>query len=285
MPGVSTAIRMSKDNQYILATGTYKPRLKCFDVNQLSLKFERCFDSEPVTFEVLSDDFSKLVFLHGDRYIEIHATSGKHYRLRIPKFGRDLAYHEPTCDLCVVGQSSEIYRLNLERGQFLQPYSTAASCSNTIKVNPEHHLICVGTHEGTVEAWDPRVRERVGILDVAMKIDTRGKEFASVTTLAWKNGLNMAVGTQSGHVALFDIRTSQPTIVKDHLNRLPVKKVQYNTGENLVYSLDGSMFKIWDEKTGEQFKRLLRIKFSPEIKKKHLENILPIFKFLIKKES
>lgn len=252
MPGVSTAIRMSKDNQYILATGTYKPRLKCYDVNQLSMKFERCFDSEPVTFEVLSDDFSKLVFLHGDRYVEIHATAGKHYRLRIPKFGRDLAFHEPTCDLCVVGQSSEIYRLNLERGQFLQPYSTAGSCSNTIKVNPEHHLICVGTHEGTVEAWDPRVRERVGILDVALKIDTRGKEFASVTTLAWKNGLNMAVGTQSGHVALFDIRSSQPTLIKDHLNRLPVKKVQYNVGESMVYSLDGSMFKIWDETTGKQ---------------------------------
>ncbi|XP_063705502.1 nucleolar protein 10 [Culicoides brevitarsis] len=250
MPGVSTGIRMSKDNQYILATGTYKPRMKCFDVNQLSLKFERCFDSEPVTFEVLSDDYSKVVFLHGDRYVEIHATAGKHYRLRIPKFGRDLAYHEPTCDLCIVGQSSEIYRLNLERGQFLQPYSTSASCSNTIKVNPEHHLVCVGTHEGTVEAWDPRVRERVGILDVAMRIES--KSLASVTSLAWKNGLNMAVGTQSGHVALYDIRTSQPMLVKDLLNRLPVKKVQYNPQESLVYSLDSSMFKIWDENTGKQ---------------------------------
>lgn len=252
MPGVSTAIRMSKDNQYILATGTYKPRLKCYDVNQLSMKFERCFDSEPVTFEVLSDDFSKLVFLHGDRYVEIHATAGKHYRLRIPKFGRDLAYHEPSCDLCIVGQSSEIYRLNLERGQFLQSYSSNGSCLNSIKVNPEHHLICVGTHEGTVEAWDPRVKERVGILDVALKINSNGKTFPSVTALAWKNGLNMAVGTQSGHVALYDIRSSQPTLVKDHLNRLPVKKVEYNSRENIVYSLDASMFKIWDENTGKQ---------------------------------
>lgn len=60
MPGVSTSIRVSKDGQYILATGIYKPRIKCFDVQNLSLKFERCFDSEVVTFEILSDDYSKV---------------------------------------------------------------------------------------------------------------------------------------------------------------------------------------------------------------------------------
>lgn len=60
MPGVSTSIRISKDGQYIMATGIYKPRLKCFDVNNLSLKFERCLDSEVVTFEILSEDYSKV---------------------------------------------------------------------------------------------------------------------------------------------------------------------------------------------------------------------------------
>lgn len=60
MPAVSTSIRVSKDGQHILATGIYKPRVKCFDVQNLSLKFERCFDSEVVTFEVLSDDYSKV---------------------------------------------------------------------------------------------------------------------------------------------------------------------------------------------------------------------------------
>lgn len=60
MPGVSNTIRISKDGQYVFATGIYKPRVKCFDVNNLSLKFERCFDSEVVTFEILSDDYSKV---------------------------------------------------------------------------------------------------------------------------------------------------------------------------------------------------------------------------------
>lgn len=60
MPGVSTSLRVSKDGQYIMAAGIYKPRIKCFDVNNLSLKFERCLDSEVVTFEILSEDYSKV---------------------------------------------------------------------------------------------------------------------------------------------------------------------------------------------------------------------------------
>ena len=28
---------------------------------------------------------------------------GRYYRTRIPKFGRDLTYHSPSCDLYVVG--------------------------------------------------------------------------------------------------------------------------------------------------------------------------------------
>lgn len=60
MPGISTSIKVTNDGQYILATGIYKPRVKCFDVQNLSLKFERCFDSEVAAFDILSDDYSKV---------------------------------------------------------------------------------------------------------------------------------------------------------------------------------------------------------------------------------
>lgn len=132
MPGVSSSLRVSKDGQYIMATGIYKPRIKCFDVNNLSLKFERCLDSEVITFEILSEDYAKvyrslvmgksltlwdtgklsglfffqIVFLQCDRYVEFHVGHGRHYRLRVPRFGRDISYHKPSCDLFVVGASS-----------------------------------------------------------------------------------------------------------------------------------------------------------------------------------
>ncbi|EAX00954.1 nucleolar protein 10, isoform CRA_b [Homo sapiens] len=144
MPTVCTTIKVSKDGQYILATGTYKPRVRCYDTYQLSLKFERCLDSEVVTFEILSDDYSKIVFLHNDRYIEFHSQSGFYYKTRIPKFGRDFSYHYPSCDLYFVGASSEVYRLNLEQGRYLNPLQTDAA----------------------VECWDPRTRNRVLLYDL-----------------------------------------------------------------------------------------------------------------------
>ena len=63
MPAVSQTIRLSPDGQFIFVTGIYKPRIRCFDVNNLSLKFERCYDSEAVTFEILSDDYKKVYHL------------------------------------------------------------------------------------------------------------------------------------------------------------------------------------------------------------------------------
>uniref|UniRef100_V9IEG1 Nucleolar protein 10 n=1 Tax=Apis cerana TaxID=7461 RepID=V9IEG1_APICE len=104
MPGVSTSIKVTNDGQYILATGIYKPRVKCFDVKNLSLKFERCFDSEAIAFEILSDDYSKLIFLCCDRSIQFHVAHGKYYILRVPRFGRDMKYHYPSCDIFVVGR-------------------------------------------------------------------------------------------------------------------------------------------------------------------------------------
>lgn len=252
MPDSCNRIRMSPDNQFIIAAGTYKPRVKCFEVNNLSLKFERCFDSEVVATEVLSDDYSKMVFLQCDRYIEFHAAHGRHYRLRIPRFGYDMKYHLPSCDLFVVGASSEIYRLNLERGQFLQSLQTNSKSSvNRCDVNSEHHLLCVGTQEGTVEAWDPRDRKRVGTLDVAINIPNF-KSFPAISALKFKNGLQLGVGTQSGQVLVFDIRARQPLIVKDHLNQLPIKQIGFNPSQNAVYSLDGGIFKVWDETSGKQ---------------------------------
>lgn len=252
MPDACHTIRMSPDYQFILAAGTYKPRVKCFEVANLSLKFERCFDSEVVAIEVLSDDYSKMVFLQCDRYVEFHAAHGRHYRLRIPRFGYDMRYHMPSCDLFIVGASTEIYRLNLERGKFMQSLQTESKSSvNRCTVNPEHHLLCVGTQEGTVEAWDPRDRQRVGVLDVAINVRDY-KVFPSVSAMQFKNGLQLGVGTQSGQILLFDIRARQPLLIKDHLNKLPIKRIDFNATQNAVYSLDSAIFKMWNENDGKQ---------------------------------
>ncbi len=67
MPVVSTRMESSPDGRFLCAVGTYKPRVRCYEVDQLGLKFERCFDSEVVAFSILSEDYSKMVFLQCDR--------------------------------------------------------------------------------------------------------------------------------------------------------------------------------------------------------------------------
>lgn len=84
-----------------------------------------------------------------------------------------------------------------------------------------------------------------------MKIKNN-REFPAISTVKFKNGLHMAVGTASGHVLLYDIRASEPLLIKDHLNRVPVKKIAFNQSQNVVCSLDSAMLKIWDETTGKQ---------------------------------
>ncbi|XP_076368050.1 nucleolar protein 10 lethal (2) 34Fd isoform X2 [Tachypleus tridentatus] len=256
MPGVSTSVRVSGDGQYVLATGVYKPRVRCYDINQLSMKFERCFDSEVVSFEILSDDYSKLVFLQCDRYLEFHAAYGRYHRIRIPKFGRDMAYHYASCDLYCVGASSEVYRINLEQGRFLNSLQTDANSLSVCKINPVHHLFVCGTNEGRVEAWDPRSRHRVGILDCALSSVTGETEvngIPSVTALSFKDGLQMAVGTATGQILLYDIRASSPLLVKDHMYGLPIKDIEFYPSMDLVVSIDRKIVKLWDRTTGKPF--------------------------------
>ena len=53
MPTVSNCIRISADGNFVLATGVYKPRVRCYDVHELGMKFERCLDSEVTAFRIL----------------------------------------------------------------------------------------------------------------------------------------------------------------------------------------------------------------------------------------
>lgn len=252
MPGLSTSVKMSKDGQYVLVTGIYKPRVRCYEVSNLSMKFERCFDSEVVTFEMLSDDYSKIVFLQDDRFIEFHSAGGRYYRLRIPKYGRDLKYHYDTCDLLIGGASNQVYRLNLERGQFLKPWDINGSEVNKIAINAFHRLVVLGTKEGKVEAWDPRMKARVGVLDPALHCIShfpQSEEFPSVTSLEFNGGLTLGVGTGSGQILLYDIRSNKPSQTKDHMYNLAIKDIAFH--EQRVLSMDSQILKIWNSNDGK----------------------------------
>uniref|UniRef100_A0A673KDL5 Nucleolar protein 10 n=1 Tax=Sinocyclocheilus rhinocerous TaxID=307959 RepID=A0A673KDL5_9TELE len=242
MPTVCTSIRVSRDGQFILAAGTYKPRVRCYDTYQLSLKFERCLESDGECYNYL--------FLHIDRYVEFHSQHGHYYKTRIPKFGRDFSYHYPSCDLYFVGASSEVFRLNLEQGRFLNSLQTDAAEINVCDINPVHQLFAAGTLEGRVDCWDPRVRSRVAVLDCALSSITDGTEvegLPAVSALKFNGSLGMAVGTSTGQVLVYDLRSSRPLLVKDHYYGLPIKSLHFHNPLDLVLSADSKIIKMWNK--------------------------------------
>ncbi|XP_016133791.1 nucleolar protein 10-like [Sinocyclocheilus grahami] len=228
---------------------------RCYDTYQLSLKFERCLESDVVTFDILSED-SKLVFLHIDRYVEFHSQHGHYYKTRIPKFGRDFSYHYPSSDLYFVGASSEVFRLNLEQGRFLHSLLTDAAEINVCDINPVHQFFAAGTLEGRVDCWDPRVRSRVGVLDCALSSITNGTEvegLPSVSALKFNGSLGMAVGTSTGQVLVYDLRSSRTLLVKDHYYGLPIKSLHFHNPLDLVLSADSKIIKMWNKDNGKVF--------------------------------
>lgn len=255
-PEASNRIRLSRDGAYLMATGTYKPHIRLFEFSQMSLKFERHSVAENITFEILSDDWTKSVHLQADRSIDVHTAGGIHYSTRIPTFGRDISYHAPSADLVVGAASHEVYRLNLDQGRFMNSLhlETAKDGVNATHICPAHQLLGFATQNGTVEFWDPRYRSRVGLLNV-----TSSGSSAAVTALKFADdGLNVAVGDAQGMTTLFDLRSPQPLLVKDQGYGLPVKALHWLSSpgdDNVkrVLSADSKIIKIWDARRGTPF--------------------------------
>ncbi|SCU98234.1 LADA_0H11518g1_1 [Lachancea dasiensis] len=253
----SNKIKCTPDGQFAMATGTYKPQIHLYDFANLSLKFERHTDAENVDFLILSDDWTKSVHLQNDRSIQFQNKGGIHYTTRIPKFGRSLAYNKVNCDLYIGASGDELYRLNLEQGRFLNPFKLDSEGVNHVSVNDTNGLVAVGTEENTVEFWDSRARSRAAKLSLENSFDN--SPFQVTATSFRKDGLNFACGTSTGYSYLYDLRTSQPVIVKDQGYGFEIKKLVWldNTGaegnNNNILTCDKRIAKIWDRNSGKAF--------------------------------
>src|SRR5271169_4332311 len=231
--------------------------MRVYDFAEMSMKFERHTSAENVQFLLLSDDWTKSVHLQNNRSIEFHNQGGVQYNTRIPRFGRDLAYHYPSCDLYIAAAGDEVYRLNLEQGKFLNSLEaeTAGDGVNCIDICPAHQLVGLGTEGGTVEFWDPRVRSRVGVLDVM----TAEVDSDAVTALAYRmDGLNFAVGTHSGQTMLYDLRSPRAYLRKDQGYGLPMKHLTWIESHDgmesaKILGADGKIIKLWSALDGTPY--------------------------------
>jgi ribosome biogenesis protein ENP2 len=280
-PATSNRIKLSPDQSFIAVTGMYGPQIKVYETSQLALKFERHIDAECVEFQFLSNDFRKLALLRNDRTVELHAAYGRHHAVKIPRFGRDIAYESANCDLYIAAAGNEVYRLNLEQGRFLAPLVTGFTSSDNhtatrggascAAVNPMHHLLAFGSEEkDVVELWDPRDRSALASLSLSSSVAGTDRSLAAeldrlgaaVTSLRFHDtdGLTFAVGTSTGHVLLYDLRSATPLLTKDHRYGLPIIDLKFHSsggaasqGVRHVLSSDRQGVKVWNQSTGEQF--------------------------------
>jgi len=248
----STRVRVSRDGEYIAATGVYPPELKLFETRELGMKVNRGLDHEVVDFMFLSDDWKKLAFLLDDRTVEFHTQYGRHHRLRVPKPGRSLCYDPESCNLFVAGSSNEVVRLDLEAGGFLAPLSLQnLSEVHQVVTNPVLPILSCAGDKGIVESYDLRDPTRV-ILPLKVVTDRSDGE---VTCCAYSSsGMQFAAGTDAGVVRIFDVRSSRPVCERDHMNGYAIKSVNFHErksdGKVLVGSADSKSIKLWDASSG-----------------------------------
>jgi ribosome biogenesis protein ENP2 len=252
-PSACSTLALSGDGRYIVATGTYPPRVRVYDTAERSLKFERYMDAAPVAAAVLGDDFTKLAFLQDDRHVEVHAGYGRHHRTRIPTFGRDLAWHAPTAELLVGAGGGDVYRLSLEEGRYMAPLATGTPGVNALAVSRITALVGAGCDGGAVQVWDPRDYSAGPAAKLAVATATGAPD---VTALAFdERSLTLAVGTADGHALLYDLRSSKPLADKAHGYRLPVTKVAFHRGTpggDVVLSADAKVVKLWRRAGGQE---------------------------------
>lgn len=199
---------------------------------------------------------------------------------RIPRYGRDLIYDRRSAECLVpsVGVNAdgmgEAFRLNLEVGRFMRSYEIdvggdglgsgtlqggidAGAVNTGAIAEDSHNLLAFGTSLGTVEFWDSRSRNRVGILSSPQDAFEGRSEITALTFP--RSGLEIAVGDSNGLVHLYDLRSPKPTVKKDQGYGFAIKNIIYldsstsargQTTEPKILTADKRIIKIWDPRDG-----------------------------------
>ena len=144
-------------------------------------------------------------------------------------------------------------------GGTLQGGIGAGSVNTAAVAEDSHNLLAFGTSLGTVEFWDPRKRDRICVLhgpDQADPIDGRSE----ITALEFdRSGLELATGSSTGLIYLYDLRSPVPILKKDQGYGYPIQTliflkssttVRAQTNESKILSADKRIIKIWDSQNG-----------------------------------
>lgn len=233
----SSKVEISKDGDYIVASGTYGPQIRIYDAHQMSMKCLRGCDSEIIDFTLLEDDYTKIAMVCADRNVEIHTRQGKYFKVRVPKTPRCLLFQKYSSDLLVSGSCNEIYRLNLQEGRFQASFKLHSSGVSSMVFNQHLELLIAGGDEGSINLIDTRQEKNIGNVIL--------NEGEGVTALQQSNNqFELLVGSAEGLVRLYDLRTSRYISEKRNPYMLPIKSIELIPRLNLILSCDAKSLRI-----------------------------------------
>ncbi|KAG8343328.1 NUC domain [Trypanosoma vivax] len=263
-PHFARTIFRTANGTHLFAAGDYPPRLKCFDVNQLSMKYSFNADMPILGGVSLSPDFRKFALRGEGRQITVHHSAAIIDRVRVPHTMRCLAFHPHTAELLSSGTTNEIFRFSLESGAFVESYKTQSMEGvNHVEVFKGHGLVMCAGVDGVMEVWDSRAPACAARLAVTGPGASSGNHTSCELrhiAVDDERGLLFSCGTEDGQVLLYDLRLQKPLIVKDHMNSLPIVKTYFFQGSSTatgeathVLSADSRTVKVWSKKDGSNF--------------------------------
>ena len=144
-------------------------------------------------------------------------------------------------------------------GGALQGGISTGSVNTAAIAEESHNLLAFGTSLGTVELWDSRSRGRVGILQSPSHTGpVDGKQ--EITALEFdRSGLDLATGSSTGLIHLYDLRSPNPVLKKDQGYGYPIQTLIYlqsststrtQISEPKILSADKRIIKIWSTQDG-----------------------------------
>jgi ribosome biogenesis protein ENP2 len=241
------------DCKNIISTGFYPSQVKCFSMENLSLKFQRNFDSNIIDFQILSKNWEKIVFLRSDNKLDFHTKSGSYYQIKILEKGCDLTFDKKKSFLYIPGINNFFSILDFNEGKFLNHVkaddNSVITCSGISDFNG---IFVLGTKNGTNEFWDPRILKNC-IGKINSSNYTKFSKNNGVSSLRFSNKCeNMFFsGFESGEVVVYDLRCFSPLISKvvDPFN--PVKCIRTNYNSKFVLVSNSNSIKYWRISSGK----------------------------------
>eukprot|EP01083_Nonionella_stella_P185836 678775_1 len=252
-PTSTLQVKMSDDGMWMMATGLYPPKIKMFDLSELTIKFERGLESEPIDFCFLSENWEKFVVLRDHRWMEFHSRHGKHYNMRMPLIGTCMAYNKPMCELYTGTIKNIVLRANLEQGRYYAPYETSLEHITCCDTDTTHLLSAFGGANGVVECWDPRQKECIAKLDMYDSIPSISPTPEISKIKFGTDGLSLAVGLSSGHLGVYDLRRQKPLHVLNHRNKISIRDIAFHQQSSKIISCDAKTIRYWEQASGELY--------------------------------